>query len=314
MTEYPETAKRFARETAQHEMTVLHDDGLYRHLRFEPKGHTFYWFDLITTPGQLIFSGDGESFVFRRLTDMFQFFRSGLMRDGSIEINPVYWSEKLASGREAATSYSQKLFEEKVAETLKTVEDDYPGIKAAWAEHIESEFNIEYEEEALRALSSFEFGEAHRAECRACDWKFEDERYTVAARKAREHRYEAGDEHSAPVQDLTFAFSDMGEMQLQDFHWWFLWASNAIVWGIARYDRIRKYGLQKLATPAAEEKSSRPPADATPGEDYPGEMDMLRGLVATLRAVAEHGDLADLKKLLTEHISDEAAARLEMGA
>lgn len=28
-------AARFARDTAQHEMTVLHDDGLYRHLRFQ---------------------------------------------------------------------------------------------------------------------------------------------------------------------------------------------------------------------------------------------------------------------------------------
>lgn len=59
----------------------------------------------------------------------------------------------------------------------------------------------------------------------------------------------------------------------------------------------------------AEEKSSRTAADATPGEDYPGETDMLRGLVATLRAVAEHGDLADVQKLLTEHASDDAAAR-----
>jgi hypothetical protein len=28
-------ATRFAKDTATHRMTVLHDDGLYRHLRFE---------------------------------------------------------------------------------------------------------------------------------------------------------------------------------------------------------------------------------------------------------------------------------------
>jgi hypothetical protein len=36
---------------------------------------------------------------------------------------------------------------------------------------------------------------------------------------------------------------------------------------------------------------------------------MLRGLVATLHAVAEHGDLADVQKLLAEHFTDDAAAR-----
>lgn len=35
MTDYPEIASRFARETSAHRMTVLHDAGLYRHLRFE---------------------------------------------------------------------------------------------------------------------------------------------------------------------------------------------------------------------------------------------------------------------------------------
>ncbi|WP_048572679.1 hypothetical protein [Streptomyces leeuwenhoekii] len=255
MSDYPEIAARFARDTAGHQMTVLHDDGLYRHLVFREPMHSFYWFELITTPNQLVFSGDGNSYVFRRATDMFQFFRSGIWRDGSHHINPGYWSEKLTSGREAATSYSEKLFEAEVTETLTDVEGDYPGIAAAWAEHVESEFNTEYEEEAVRALSEFRFGEAYLAKCRDCDWEFEGDSYTVAAVKARGHRREAGDKHTAPVRDLTFTFSDMGEMRLQDFDWWFLWACHAIVWGIARYDRVRKYGLQALATPKAVEAS-----------------------------------------------------------
>lgn len=251
MTDYSESAARFARDTASHQMVVLHDDGLYRHLVFREPTHGFYWFELITTPNQLVFSGDGNSYVFRRTTDMFQFFRSGIYRDGSLHINPGYWSEKLTSGREAATSYSEKLFEEEVAETFSAVEGDYPGIAAAWAEHVESEFNCEYEEEAHRALSEFRFGEAYLAKCTKCDWEFEGDSYSVAAVEARAHRRDAGDEHAAPVRDLTFTFSDMGEMQLQDFDWWFLWACQAIVWGIARYDRVRKYGLQGLATPKA---------------------------------------------------------------
>lgn len=251
MRDYSESAARFARDTVSHQMVALHDDGIYRHLIFREPTHGFYWFELITTPNQLVFSGDGNSYVFRRTTDMFQFFRSGIYRDGSLRINPGYWAEKLTSGREAATSYSEKLFEEEVAETLTAVQGDYPGIAAAWAEHVEAEFNTEYEEEARRALAEFEFGEAHLAKCTDCGWSFESQTYTAAAAKARDHRRETGGKHSAPVRDLTFTFSDMGEMQLQDFDWWFLWACQAIVWGIARYDRVRKYGLEKLAAPKA---------------------------------------------------------------
>ncbi|MFF7329743.1 hypothetical protein [Streptomyces sp. NPDC008150] len=247
MSDRPEIAARFTNDTAGHKMVILHDDGVYRHLAFYEPKHGYYWFELITTPQQLVFSGDGNSYVFRRFTDMFKFFRTGIRRDGSHHISPGYWSEKLTSGREAATSYSRELFEKEVAETLADVEGDYPGITAAWAEHVESEFNTEYEEEARRAVSEFRFGEAYRVECRACDWEFEDESYTVAVLKASTHRRESGEKHYAPTRDLTFAFSDMDEMQFQDFDWWFLWACHAIVAGIARYDRMRRYGLEKLA-------------------------------------------------------------------
>ncbi|MCX4543831.1 hypothetical protein [Streptomyces sp. NBC_01565] len=53
MSEYPKIAARFARETAGHEMTVLHEDGLYRHLRFAtPKG--YYAFDLVAWKHKLV--------------------------------------------------------------------------------------------------------------------------------------------------------------------------------------------------------------------------------------------------------------------
>lgn len=41
---------------------------------------------------------------------------------------------------------------------------------------------------------------------------------------------------------------------------------------------------------------------------YPGELAMLRGLVATLRVVAEHGGLAEVRRLLDEHQADEQDA------
>jgi hypothetical protein len=47
---------------------------------------------------------------------------------------------------------------------------------------------------------------------------------------------------------------------------------------------------------------------AADGQAYDGELAMLRGLVETLRVVAQWGDLAEVRKLLDEHARDEAAA------
>lgn len=125
MSEYPEVAARFARDTAKHQMTVLHDDGLYRHLRFtsRPQGYGEYWFDLITWPGRLAMCGDvGDDYVFSRLPDMFEFFRGK-------GINPHYWAEKLGGGRRSVKSYSEDLLRQLVVERF--VEDArYNGVPA----------------------------------------------------------------------------------------------------------------------------------------------------------------------------------------
>lgn len=208
MSEYPEAAARFARETAGHQMTVLHDDGLYRHIRFaNPKsGWGFYWFELITVPGSLIFRGDGESFVFSRSTDMFDFFRRSSWKGG---INPQYWSEKLTSDRDSVMKYDEKLFERQVKQhVVEAIRNgDAPrGIGA----------------EVTREI--FEWGDiTHEAGARAELESFEHE---------------------------GFKFHDVWEWNFQDYHWWFLWACNAIVWGIGRYDKVASYGLTSLATPA----------------------------------------------------------------
>ncbi|CAL9501708.1 hypothetical protein [Streptomyces sp. enrichment culture] len=50
------------------------------------------------------------------------------------------------------------------------------------------------------------------------------------------------------------------------------------------------------------------------GEAYPGELEMLRGLVRTLRVVVRDGgsaerQRADVRRLLWQHATDDAAAR-----
>lgn len=155
---YPEIAARFARDAARHEMTVLHDDGLYRHLRFvQPSpASSMYWFDLITWPGCLTIRGDiGEAYTFSRLPDMFEFFRGQVGR-----INEHYWSEKLDSGRESVKVYSEPAFRQVVIDLfVDTVRySDAPrGLgKAVREDILNSEF-LAVEGEARDVLESFEF-------------------------------------------------------------------------------------------------------------------------------------------------------------
>lgn len=177
MTRYAESAARFAADTAKHQMTVLHDDGLYRHVRFKAPGTGFYWFDLVTWPGRLAFTGDMDGYVFARDPDMFEFFRSD--RYG---INPAYWSEKVDGGRDRTKSYSEDKFRQLVTKYVTDYEDDFPGVKAAvQTELLDNDCeDLGHEEAARGALDAFAFG-AGEAKFRFADtweWDFRDYDWT----------------------------------------------------------------------------------------------------------------------------------------
>ncbi|MET9445439.1 hypothetical protein [Streptomyces sp. NPDC006610] len=115
MSDYSEIAARFA----DHRMTVLHEDGLYRHLRFEetavsPFGR--YPFELITWPFNLVVKA-GWTFHFdiNATEDMFDLFRRTAHTG---QINPGYWQEKVRAGREEIEGYDPDLLKAEVASTL----------------------------------------------------------------------------------------------------------------------------------------------------------------------------------------------------
>lgn len=255
--EYAASRTRFLRESAQHRITVLHNEGLYRHLRFtdQRSGYGgYYWFDLITTPNTLIFRGDGESFVFSRLEDMFQFFRTGLARDGSIWINPQYWSEKLTSDRDSVTKYDREIVERQVKElVVEAIRDRTAprGIgKAVQEDILESDY-LGTEDEARRLLYEFEYGKEYEAQC-SCGKRGPRVTATWEASRWRDqHRKENGTKsHPVVIREVAgFDFDGAEEWDLRDYSWWFLWACHAIVWGIRRYDKLTRYGLTKLAQP-----------------------------------------------------------------
>ena len=170
---YPDyDVHRFLPDVAGHELTVLHDDGLYRHLRFQKPGTGFYWFDLITWPDNLAFKGDMGGFMFARITDMFEFFRGS-------QINPDYWAQKLSGGRESAQHYSESLFEQQVKEHVAQaiLDRETPkGIGRAIRDMFE-QGDITWEGGARDELEHFEhegwrFGETWEWDFRDYTWQY----------------------------------------------------------------------------------------------------------------------------------------------
>lgn len=150
-------ATNFQRETAGHEMVVKHDDGLYRHLRFDnPKASGRSPFELITWPYNLVVKA-GWTFHFDidATPDMFVLFRKTSF---SGEINPSYWQEKVRAGRDETEAFDENLFEQRVKRHVVEAirEGDAPrGIGAAVTRDIFEWGDISHEAGARAELDDF---------------------------------------------------------------------------------------------------------------------------------------------------------------
>lgn len=157
-----------------HEMTVLHDDGLYRHLRFKSPDRGAYWFDLITWPGCLTVRGDlGASYTFANRGDMLGFFR-GNSHEGSI--NPGYWAQKLDADTGSVKTYSEERFKQIVTDLLAEFAEEDPMLaQTAKAEILANEDTF-HEDGARSVLSEWEqrgvFSGTWEWDLRDFDWSF----------------------------------------------------------------------------------------------------------------------------------------------
>lgn len=89
---YQLTPESFLNDVKDHQLTILREDGVYRHLRFRRPDTGCFGFDLITWPGYLAYSGDMGHFMFTRTNDMLEFFRRNPER--LVQIDFRYWAEK----------------------------------------------------------------------------------------------------------------------------------------------------------------------------------------------------------------------------
>jgi hypothetical protein len=123
------TKETFLKNVAQHELTIVKDDGVHRHIRLSKPQSSDRHFDIVTYPNYLVYSGDMGCYVFSRLTDMFRFFRND---DADWGVNLFYWEEKIQSAdRDKVKSFSFDLFKKNVIEY--GIDDDHDNAEAAKA-------------------------------------------------------------------------------------------------------------------------------------------------------------------------------------
>ncbi|WP_295756091.1 hypothetical protein [Undibacterium sp.] len=192
---------QFLSDVADHKMIVIRDDDVHRHIRFHRPGTMCMHFDLITWPGYLCYTGDMGTYVFQRLLDMFEFFRTGRegkKRNGAkLAINLSYWGEKLQSvdSGDGYRKYSEEKFK---ANVMRWIEDR--GLNGKLGHGLRDELESD-------VLSCAEYGrdEAYRA---AANFKYNDKEI----------------------------FTDFWEVDSDEYSHRFLWCCYALAWGVEQYD------------------------------------------------------------------------------
>jgi hypothetical protein len=202
-TEYAEQFERFKADVSQHAVTVLRDDGVYRHLRCSA-GSYHMQFDVVTWPGHLCYSGDMGSFVFARLPDMFEFFRG---RTGAT-VDRGYLAEKAvaADKSDGIRAFSSELFR-------AAVEDDF------------DQFVLDRE---LAKDEAAQLWEAIEDDVLSCDTTEHD-----AVEAAMSFRWDGRSSDKGRE-----VFCDFWERRLQEYTGRFVWCCYAIPWAISEYDSL----------------------------------------------------------------------------
>jgi hypothetical protein len=211
------TEERFLADVAEHQMHVLMENGVYRHIRFKRPGTGCYHFDLITYPGHLVYSGDMGCYVFSRVDDMFEFFRTdprdwNYNRNGGLSINPGYWSEKLQAvdGTRSAAS---------------ATEFDEDKFKRAVVEHLV--MWIRENRDRTKKAERRDLWDSVMSDVIDADGDNGGLRKQIAAHDFSQH-----------VNNRVgyFCFEDFWEHNLTRFTFRFIWCCYALAWGIRHYD------------------------------------------------------------------------------
>lgn len=217
------TVDQFLNDVSRHEIIIIRDDGTDRHIRFKRPGSSNMYFDLITWPGCLCYTGDMGTYVFQRTTDMFEFFRQDREYEESrgrmLSINLSYWAEKLIAvdgnrGGGKVKAFDKDKFTRTINEYrvqwMRDAKDngslDKHARRALWEA---------VEEEVLRQLDDGD----HRAQYAAYDFHFNSP--------------DATKRHSG------WSFTDLFENDFTEYTHSIVWCCYALAWGIQQYDKVK---------------------------------------------------------------------------
>ncbi len=210
------TDTEFLQDVASHKMTVVREDGLYRHISFGRPGSSTYRFDLLTWPGHLCYTGDMGTFVFQRLDDMLQFFRTDRREDGSLRINLKYWAEKC----EAECSRGQGIREFDPEAFKREITEQRRSILVGYGREMTLDQRTELWDELELVRCAADEGEA-RTMTAVQDWSLT---YLTP------HRHEV---------EYTLYLNTSDFPSCKRYTHSFLWCCYALAWGIEAYDNAK---------------------------------------------------------------------------
>lgn len=200
------TEESFLKDVAAHQMQVIREDGVHRHVRFKKPGTMCAHFDLVTWPGYLCYTGDMGTYVFRRLEDMFAFFRQKPFEKGDgLYINRGYWAEKIeAADRCGVKVFTTERFEKRLREEL----DEYISRNGDdWDEGYADELRERFADDVLRYADDGEY----------------------AGRQAAAEFEVDGEE----------VFTDLWEYDFTDWTFRYTWCCYALAWAVRQYDAAK---------------------------------------------------------------------------
>lgn len=213
MTTYQLTPETFLKDVADHQMQIIHEAGVYRHLRFHQPGTVCMHFDIITWPGRLCYTGDMGTFVFSRVHDMLEFFRPSdyAKVDPLNRIDRRYWAEKIDAQDRAdgVKEFSEEKFSTAVMERL-----------VEWIRNNRSKTSKEERRELWESvvqdvLGAEEDSGGYRKQCAAHDFI---------------HWIRP---------EMSFSFQDFWEANVQEYTHRFLWCCYALRWAVMKYDEAK---------------------------------------------------------------------------
>lgn len=224
------TAEQFLKEVAEHQMKVLLENGIYRHLKFNaPKNSWNMWFELITWPGKLTISGDMGTWTFSRLEDMFNFFRSSR----EMAINPSYWAEKLQGGVHGGSDSAKDYDQERFGRQLLAQLSEYYGFEgedlAELTQAVKDEVLTDDWEGAVKTAAR-DFTHRFQNGANPCP-RCQGHRSTLSVCSNR-------DCYGGEIR-RKFQFDSCEIPDGKDYCYYFIWCCYAVVWGIQQWDKAK---------------------------------------------------------------------------